>query len=130
MKQRLEGGGYNSGGYNGGGGDNGSVSQPGNGTDVSGEDSDVFGEIVYIDDLDVPLAAFNPEDDSNLAGYQDEAEDVLQEIIIVENEVPLSMMPLTGVADLTSVLTSGLILSALATAVISHKIRNLRKKED
>jgi len=76
-----------------------------------------FDELVSIDDLDVPLAASTFE------------EDELETVIIGETPVPLSAMPQTGLADMSSALATGLLLSAMAAAVTSRAIRKLIKEE-
>ena len=62
-----------------------------------------------MDDGDVPLSDF--------------------EAVIVEEDVPLSQMPQTGIAETASALTTGLILSALLMAFVGKTIRRLKKSE-
>jgi len=80
-------------------------------------------EVVDMLEAEVPLAALEE------GYYENEAPPEI-EMVLMEEDVPLSMMPQTGLADISSVLTSGFILSALIMAVISHKIRLLKRKAD
>jgi len=72
-------------------------------------------DFMVIEDMAVPLAAFDPGEYDTM--------------IMNDMPVPLGAMPqTTGLADPSSVLFTGVILSAFAAAVVSNSIRKFIKE--
>jgi len=69
-----------------------------------------LGEYIEFFDEDVPLADFDT--------------------LIFEDDIPLSEMPQTGLADSVSLLSGALLLTALFSAVITKFIRKMRKQDE
>jgi len=78
---------------------------------------------IFFDEPPVPLGEF-------LDIFEDDVPLAQMETVIVDDHVPLGAMPQTGLADVSSVLTSGLMASALIAAVLVTKIRNLKKQDE
>jgi hypothetical protein len=102
------------------------------GPDAPMSDND---DIITLDDFAIPLAAFEGDDhlilddlDVPLASFMS-GDDVADHGTLVEIEdmaIPMgSMMPQTGLADVSTVLMSGMFISALIAGVTAHSIRKL-----
>ncbi|MCL2618250.1 MAG: hypothetical protein FWD98_04250, partial [Defluviitaleaceae bacterium] len=68
-------------------------------------------ETLILEDMPVPLAPFNPEE--------------YETLILEDMPVPLSAMPQTGLADITGIMTTGLVLSALIAAATGKALRKM-----
>ena len=71
-------------------------------------------EVFDIFDEDPPLVYYDPE---------------MMEEIIFDEDIPLSMMPQTGVGEMVNTLASGLMLAALLISVVATTIKKMNKKE-